>query len=118
MIKMSKNLYNSKNNKNIMEKYIIYTTETFDKIFSTLDKTEQKWIIKIKEKLEENPAGKLLTFNWFREKKYLNKRLYYLIDEENKKILLVSFAPKKEQQKLINFVKTNMEEFLQYLRNL
>jgi len=114
---MSKDLYNSKENKDRM-KYIIYTTETFDKIFSALDKTEQEWIIKTKEKLEENPTGKILKFSWFKEKKYLNKRLYYLIDDKNKKILLISFASKKEQQKLINFVKDNMEEFLNHLRNL
>mgnify|MGYP001579392637 CR=1 FL=1 len=98
--------------------YKVYSTETFNKIFITLDRTEQEWIVKIKRNLEENPTGKILTFSWFREKKYLNKRLYYLVDEENKKILLVGFAPKKEQQKLINFVKANMKEFLNHLRNL
>ena len=118
MIKMSKDLYNSKINNKEMERYETFTTETFDKIFAALDKTEQNWIIKTREKLEENPTGKPLTFNWFREKKYLNKRLYYLIDKDTKKILFISFAPKKEQQSLINFVKLNMPELLNYLRNL
>ena len=98
--------------------YKVYSTDTFNKIFITLDRTEQEWIVKIKRNLEENPTGKILTFGWFREKKYLNKRLYYLVDEENKKILLVGFAPKKEQQKLISFVKANMKEFLNHLRSL
>ena len=72
----------------------------------------------IVEKLEENVTGKPLGFEWFREKKYENKRLYFLVDEQNKKILLVAFATKKDQQKVINFIKSNMKELLNYLRNL
>jgi len=101
-----------------MQKYTIYVTEPFGELFYTLDKTEQIWIEKVKKKLEENPAGKILHFDWFREKKYLNKRLYYLIDENSKKILLIAFASKKDQQKVIDFIKTNMREYLDYLRRL
>ena len=101
-----------------MEIYTVYTTETFDKLFNSLEKSEQNWIIKIKERLEDHPAGKILRYHWFREKRYLrrNKRLYYLIDEELKKILLVSFAPKKDQHKIVEFVIQNMPELLAYLR--
>ena len=101
-----------------MEKYQVYLIESFEKLFYTLDKSEQQWIDKTKKKLEENPTGKILTFSWFREKKYLNKRLYFLIDENTKKILLISFASKKEQQNIIAFIKTNMKELMDYLRNL
>ena len=103
-----------------MEKYTIYTTETFDKIFLSLDRSEQNWIVKIKEKLQDNPAGKILRYCWFREKRYLsrNKRLYYLVDEDLKKILLVSFAPKKDQNKIIEFTTQNMLELQEHLRSL
>ncbi len=99
-----------------MKIYSIYTTETFNRLYPSLDKTEQTWINKIKNKLEENITGKPLYSNWFREKKYLNKRLYFIIDERSKKILFISFASKKEQQNIINFVKSNMEELFSYLR--
>jgi len=98
--------------------YQVYATNTFEELFPTLDGSEQLWIEKIKEKLEENPTGKILHFNWFREKKYLNKRLYFLIDGETKKILLVAFASKKEQQKVIDFIMANMQELLSYLHSL
>ncbi len=101
-----------------MAKYAIYATDTFKKLFSALDRNEKEWIEKIKKQLEESPSGKVLHFNWFREKKYLNKRLYYLIDEKQAKILFVSFASKKEQQKIIDFVKANMDELLEHLRSL
>ncbi len=102
----------------LQDRYVIYATDTFKKLFLTLDKSEQNWIEKIKRKLEDNPTGKILQFSWFREKKYLNKRLYYLVEEEQKKILFVSFASKKDQQRVIDFVKVNMKELLEYLKSL
>ncbi len=93
-------------------------TEAFEKLFYTLDKSEQQWIDKTKKRLEEYPTGKIITYNWFREKKYLNKRLYFLIDENTKKVLFISFASKKDQQNDIDFIKTNMKELMGYLRNL
>ena len=83
-----------------MKNYEVYKTDSFKKLFETLNRAEQNWIKKIKEKLEELVTGKPLRFNWFREKKYLNKRLYFLIDEQRKKILFVSFASKKTSKKL------------------
>ena len=90
-----------------MEKYLIYATHLFRKLYSTLDGSEQLWIEKTKRQLEGYPTGKILYFEWFREKKHLNKRLYFLIDKERKAILLVAFASKKDQTKVIAFIKAN-----------
>ncbi len=98
--------------------YIIYATDTFKEIYQTLDKSKQDWINKTKDNLREFPTGKPLGYKWFREKKYLNKRLFFLIDEEGEKILLVSFASKKDQQKVIDFIKSNMRELFHYLKSL
>ncbi len=97
--------------------YEVYATDSFKRLFETLDKDEQNWIDKIKDNLEEAITGKPLQFNWFREKKYLNKRLYYLIDKSQKKILLVSFASKKDQQKEIDFIIENKDKFFNLLRS-
>ena len=53
--------------------------------------------------------GKPLRFDWFREKKFGDKRLYYLIYENVSKILLVAFGTKKVQQKIINHIIENKE---------
>ncbi|MFH1834667.1 MAG: hypothetical protein ABH851_00595 [Methanobacteriota archaeon] len=103
---------------NLMEKFEVYATDSFNKLFATLTDSEQDWIKKIKEQLEEHPTGKPLHYSWFREKKYLNKRLYYLVNEEKKKILFVSFAPKKDQKNIIDFIIKNKVEFLSYLKKL
>ncbi|MBI4149060.1 hypothetical protein HY491_01305 [Candidatus Woesearchaeota archaeon] len=101
-----------------MGAYAVHATDTFKRLLRTLDANEQRWIEKAKCNLEENPRGKILAFSWFREKKFLNKRLLYLVDEESKKILLVVFASKKDQQQAIDFVRANMAEFLAYLKKL
>ncbi len=98
--------------------YIVYHTEIFRKLYSTLDHSEQLWIEKIQRNLEVFPTGKLLYFPWFREKRYRNKRLYFLIEYTHKKILFVAFASKKDQQKTIDYIKGHMEELLSYLRSL
>ena len=101
-----------------MGTFTVFSTNTFDRVFRTLDQSERQWILRTRTKLELNPTGKRLTFSWFREKKYGNKRLLYLVDDKARKVLLVTFASKKEQQRVINFVKKNMAELLNHLRRL
>ena len=62
--------------------YEIYETETFTKIFDSVTEKERDWIQKMKEQIKLNPkAGKALHFDWFREKKFENKRLYFIRSE-------------------------------------
>jgi hypothetical protein len=98
--------------------YDTYATDNFKKIFNSLDKSEQDWIEKIKRSFKIYSAGKPLGYKWFREKKYKNKRLYFLVDEEREKVLFLSFASKKNQQEIINFVIANRRELLNYLKSL
>ena len=101
-----------------MGKCAVYATESFQKLYGSLTKDEQNWIKKAKEQLEEQLTGKPLHYDWFREKKYLDKRLYFLVDEERGKVLFMSFAPKKDQQKIIDFIVCNKDELLTHLRGL
>ena len=80
-------------------RFAVYATDTFRDILDSLDGNEREWIEKIKMQIEqsESPTGKILHFSWFREKKFLNKRLFYIIDENLKRVLFVSFASKKDQ---------------------
>lgn len=94
--------------------YDILETDTFEEIYDSLDNTEKQWIDKIKKQLAISARGKPLGFPWFREKKLLNKRLYFIVDQANKKVILLSFAPKKDQQAIIDYVKSNMKTFLDH----
>lgn len=108
-------LFNNYLNQNIQISimlYNIYETETFSKLFESLEKEEKEWIDKIKLQIKENPkVGKPLRFEWFREKKFGNKRLYYLIYKKIDKILLVAFGSKKKQQKIIDHILANKERY-------
>lgn len=94
----------------------VYETEPFSEICAALEKKEQEWIEKIKEQLSENlSVGKPLRYDWFREKKLDNKRLYFIINEKTKKAILLAFGPKKEQQKIINHIILNKERYLKLI---
>ncbi len=99
--------------------YQIYETETFSKLYEVMEKEEQDWVNKIKLQIKDNPnVGKQLRFEWFREKKLGDKRLYYLIYKNVNKILLVSFGSKKEQQKIIDHVLENKERYRKIIESV
>ena len=77
-----------------------------------MEKGEREWISKIKIQIKENPnVGKPLKFEWFREKKFGNKRFYYLIYPNLKRVLLVAFGSKKDQQKIIIHIIENKDRY-------
>ncbi len=79
----------------------------------------EKFLIeKVKKNLTEYPTGKILKFYWFREKKFGDKRIYYIIDEELKKILIIAFGSKKEQEGMIEYILQNMNFYLKKLKEI
>ncbi len=91
----------------------VFETETFTKLFDACDHSEQIWIDKMRDQLQENlRVGKPLRFDWLREKKFGVKRLYYLINESNQKAVLVAFGPKKKQQPIITHIVVNKARYL------
>lgn len=101
-----------------MQEYEIYETETFSKIFDSITQKERDWINKIKFQLKSNPkAGKSLRFEWFKEKKLENKRLYFLVSYKKPRILLASYGTKKDQQKVIDYIVLHKEELMAFLDN-
>lgn len=102
-----------------MPGFELFETEPFSKLFKSLDKRGQAWIVKIKTQLKINPfGGKPLHFEWFREKKFEGKRLYFLVSEKNKKILLLAFGSKKDQQKIIDHILFNKEDYWRIVEKL
>ena len=92
--------------------FVVVKTDEFAEIFSSLDEDIKVWIRKITCHLEINPGvGKPLGFRWFREKKFNDKRLYYLVYNEINKVLLVGFSGKKDQEKIISHILQNLERY-------
>ena len=68
--------------------YEIYETYTFTMIFNSVTEKERDWIRKMKEQIKINPkTGKALHFDWFREKKFENKRLYFIVSIKKPRVL-------------------------------
>lgn len=98
-----------------MEEFEVFGTDELTRQVSGLEKREQEWIRKIMKQLKVNPfSGKPLRFEWFREKKFENKRLYFVVAKEKKSVLLVAFGDKKEQQKIIDTFWVNREIYQQF----
>ncbi len=94
----------------------VYETEEFFKFYDASEKVEKEWIDKIKDQLiQELRVGKPLRFDWFREKKLGNKRLFFLINETSHKAILIAFGVKKDQQQIINHIIINKERYLKLI---
>ncbi len=80
-----------------------------------LDKHEikelEKFIMNLKKGIL---AGKWLTYNFFREKKIGGKRIYFLVYDDIKVILLVGCSNKKYQQTTIDEIKLFFPELKKY----
>ncbi len=95
----------------------VFETERFKTNLRKLEKEEQDWIERIKEHLSNNlHIGKPLTYNWLREKKHKDKRLYFIINENTQMSLLVAFGSKKNQQQIIDKIIQNKEMYLRIIR--
>ncbi len=86
--------------------YKVFTTDEFERLFDKLDKSLQIQIEKEIEQLQTSPyGGKPLGYEFFREKKVRNYRIYYLVYEEYVVVFIVTLSDKKDQQKAINTIK-------------
>ncbi|MBU2616401.1 MAG: hypothetical protein KKB79_00250 [Nanoarchaeota archaeon] len=99
--------------------YKIYQSLRFKQELSKFDKGLQDRVEKIKDELVKNPySGKPLGVNWFREKRYENYRLYYLVYENLQSVFMAGISNKKDQQKTINTIRLLLDFFKQELENL
>ncbi len=101
-----------------MKRYAVYVTDSFDDLCESLSTDEYNWVRKMEMQLVENSYGKMLRTPWLREKRYRNKRLYYVVDESMGRILIVDFRSKKRQQEVINKIVFRKDDLIEYLRSL
>lgn len=95
-----------------MQKYVIFTTEEFDKRYKKLDPQIQREIAKEIDQLEENPfSGKPLGYPFFREKKVRNYRIYYLVYEQYVAVFVITISRKKDQQEAIDKIRTLIQYY-------
>ena len=98
--------------------YNVYTTESFDKEIAKF-KIDDKRIQKIFLQLKENPyVGDQLQYKNLREKRMNEKRIYYLVYDYLKSVLVVAVSDKKNQQATINRIIGCFDEYREYLKDI
>lgn len=99
--------------------YKVYVTESFNKILNSFSKFEQEIINKIFFQLKENPyVGDSIRYKFLREKRIKDKRLYYLVYDNYKLVLVVGISDKKTQQRTIDNIVSLLPEFEKYVESL
>ena len=94
--------------------YAVYRTAKFDKEFSKkLSNEEQKEVENLeKNQLTDNPyTGDPLGYRFFREKKLGGKRVYFLVYDDLKAVLMIAISDKRTQQDTINEIKNMLKDY-------
>ena len=97
----------------------VFRTDWYEKKLKKLSSREQERIKHIEQELKKSPyGGKPLGYGFFREKKFNEKRLYFLVYESHKAIFLITMSDKKAQQNVINLIKANLDVFKEQLEKI
>jgi hypothetical protein len=99
--------------------YAVCRTAKFDKEFAKqLSTEEQRIIVQFeKEHLKTNPyVGDPLSYSFFREKKIESKRVYFLIYDDIKAVLMVGVSNKKTQQETIDVIKSRLPDYYEVVK--
>lgn len=105
--------------KQIGNMFRVVGTETFLDELSKWPKSDREAAEKLPAKLAEDPhVGQLLYFPFLREKRIGGRRVYYLVYDDLKIVLLVATSGKKDQQDTIDHIKEQFSEFRKLVEGL
>ncbi len=101
--------------------YAVHHTYEFEKeLTKYFSNEEQKKVANFEKKqLAFNPyVGDPLGYTFLREKKLGVKRVYYLIYEEHHTVFLVKTSDKKQQQDVIDEIKSKLALYYQLIKEI
>jgi len=99
--------------------YAVYALNVFDKEMSKLSSDYRQKIEKIFLQLKDNPyAGDQIRYRFFREKRIKEKRIYYLVYDDLRVVLLVAISGKKAQKETIEKIVSYFKEYRNYAEKL
>ena len=98
----------------------LFTTSEFDNDFLKLDESDKKKVRKIMDELKTKgfDVGKPLGRKYFREKKFGNKRLYFLVYKNELIALAVGISNKKMQKDTINKILLELKNYEEFIKKL
>mgnify|MGYP001583276001 CR=1 FL=1 len=92
--------------------YIVIATDTYNDELEKWPKSDREAAEIIPSKLAVNPyVGDPLGYRFLREKKVRERRLYFLVYEDLRLVLMVATSGKKNQESTIHHIKNSLDEF-------
>jgi mRNA-degrading endonuclease RelE of RelBE toxin-antitoxin system len=99
--------------------YAVYALNVFDKEMNKLSESDKDIIKKIFLQLKENPyVGDQIRYKFFREKRIREKRIYYLVYDDLRIVLMVAIGGKKAQEETIDKIVGYFNEYRKYAEKL
>ena len=100
--------------------YIVYIHPSiYEEVISKLSSTDQERINTLIQQFISNPyVGDSLQIKFIREKRFNGKRIHYVIFDDLKVVLIVAISDKKTQQRTINSIRSNMNEYRNYVKSI
>ena len=103
----------------ILKMFKVIGTETYSEEIGKWPKSDREAAEKLPKQLAENAfAGKPLSYPFSREKRIREKRVYYIVYEDLRLVLLVAVSGKKDQQTTIDHIKDNLKEYRKVAENV
>lgn len=100
---------------NLVNRFMVYRVFISDTLQKKIDKFAphlKNRLEKLKKSLEKNPTGKSLRHDYLREKKWGPFRIYFLVIQEVLIVFLLELSGKKDQQKVINDILSNLNDII------
>ena len=97
----------------------LYQVDSFDDDVQKLNPEQQRQVEKIKEQIIRNPhIGRPLRYNFLREKRMREKRIYFLIYEDIDVVLLLGITGKKAQTDYIDRIVELLPEYKEIIESI
>jgi mRNA-degrading endonuclease RelE of RelBE toxin-antitoxin system len=99
--------------------YRVFRSDWYEKKLKKLNRQLHREVEEFEQKLKLDPyASKQLTYDFFREKKFGDRRILFLIYEDHNVVFLVTIVDKKLQQHVIDMIKTNLDVYKEFIQKL
>ena len=99
--------------------YSVYTTESFEKEINKPPEFDKIIIQKMFLQIKGNPyTGDQIRYKFFREKRIREKRIYYLVYDDLKIVLMIAIGGKKAQEETIDEIVKYFREYRKYVEKL
>ena len=100
--------------------YKVYIHPTvYKEVIEKLSTKDQERINSLVQQFTTNPyVGDYLQIKSMREKRLNGKRIYHVVFEDLKLVLIIAISDKRTQQKTINSIRSNMNGYREYAKSI